>query len=143
MALIRNSDWPTLRGSMLSDFFDDDVFPKSSMGRRNMPSVNIKETEKTYELEMAAPGYNKKDFNISVENGMLTVMAEKQQEQERKEDRYTRREFGYESFSRSFNLPANTSEEDIHARYEDGILKLSISKKDPGTGNNKKAITVK
>jgi len=143
MTLIKHSDWPTLRGSMLSDFFDDDVFFKNPMGRRSLPSVNIKETEKSYELEMAAPGYNKKDFNISIEGNMLTVSAERKQEQEKTEDHYTRREFGYESFSRSFNLPSNTSEDDINARYEDGILKLSINKKDTATAKNKKAITVK
>ena len=143
MALIRHSDWPTMRGSLLSDFFDDDAFLQSSMGRRSMPSVNIKETEKSYELEMAAPGYKKNDFNISIDNNMLTVSAERKQEQEQTEDHYTRREFGYESFSRSFNLPSNTSEEDINARYEEGILKLSINKKDSGNSKSKKAITVK
>jgi HSP20 family protein len=143
MALIKHSDWPTLRGSRLSDFFDDDVFFNSPMGRRSMPSVNIRETEKSYELEMAAPGYNKKDFNIAIDNNMLTVSAEREQEQEKTEDHYTRREFGYESFSRSFNLPANTNEEDINAKYEDGILKLSINKKDSGQSSKKKPIAVK
>lgn len=142
MALIKHSDWPTLRGSMLSDFFDDDALFNSPMTRRSMPSVNIKETEKNYELEMAAPGYSKKDFNISIDNNMLTVSAERKQEQEKKADHYTRREFGYESFSRSFNLPANTNEEDISARYEDGILKLTINKKDSPQSNRRKPITV-
>jgi len=143
MALIKHSDWPTLRGSMLSDFFGDDTFFKSPMGRRSIPSVNIREMEKSYELEMAAPGYSKKDFNISIEDNILTVSAEKKQEQEKTENHYTRREFGYESFSRSFNLPSNTSEEDINARYEDGILKLSINKKDTASAKNKRAIPVK
>lgn len=143
MTLIKHSDWPTLRGSMLSDFFDDDVFFKNPLGRMSVPSVNIRETEKTYELEMAAPGYHKNDFNISIEDNRLTVSAERKQEKEKKEDHYTRREFGYESFSRSFSLPANTSEDDIGARYEDGILRLSISKKETATTKNKKAITVK
>jgi hypothetical protein len=75
MALIRHSDWPALGGSMLSDFFDDDVFFNRPMGRRSMPSVNIKETDKSYELEMAAPGYSKKDFKISIDNNMMTVSA--------------------------------------------------------------------
>jgi HSP20 family protein len=142
MALIKH-DWPTLRGSLLSDFFDDDVFFNSPMGRRSMPSVNIRETGKSYELEMAAPGYNKKDFNISIENNMLTVSAEKKHEQEKSEEHYTRREFGYESFSRTFNLPANTNEDDVNARYEDGILKLSINKKGLADGKIKKPIAIK
>jgi HSP20 family protein len=144
MALIKHSDWPsTLGGSLLSDFFDDDVFFNSKMGRRSLPSVNIKENEKSYELEMAVPGFNKKDFNISIDNNMLTVSAEKKEEQEKKEDNYTRREFGYESFSRAFNLPANTNEEDINARYEDGILRLSITKKTSTEGKVKKPIAIK
>jgi HSP20 family protein len=92
---------------------------------------------------MAAPGYAKKDFNLSIDNNMLTVSAEKKQEQEKSEDHYTRREFGYESFSRSFNLPANTNEDDIQARYEEGILKLSITKKGGTDGKTKKLIAVK
>jgi HSP20 family protein len=143
MALIKHSDWPAIGGSMLSDFFDDDVLFNRPSGRRSRPSVNIKETDKAFELEMAAPGYNKKDFNISIENNMLTVSAERNEEHEKMEDNYTRREFGYESFARSFKLPANTNEEDIHARYEDGILRLSINKKAAGEGTMKKPITVK
>lgn len=108
-----------------------------------MPSVNIKETDKAYELEMAAPGYGKQDFNISMEDNMLTVSAERKQQEEKKEEHYTRREFGYESFSRSFNLPANTTEEDIQARYEDGILRLSINKKGGTDGKLRKPIAVK
>lgn len=142
MALIKHSDRPTQRGSLLSDFFDDDLFLNSPMGRRSMPSVNVLETDKSYELEMAAPGYNKKDFNISIENNLLTVAAEKKHGQEKSEDHYTRREFGYESFSRSFNLPTSTTEEDVRARYEDGILKLSIQKKGPEKDKAKKSIDV-
>jgi HSP20 family protein len=78
---------------------------------------------------VAAPGFNKKDFRISVDEGMLTVAAESEQETEKKEENYTWREFGYSSFSRSFNLPANTNEEDIQAKYEGGVLRLTIAKK--------------
>jgi len=107
-----------------------------------MPAVNVKETDKAYEVELSAPGYNKSDFNISVENNMLTVSAETKQEKEQKEDNYTRREFGYTSFSRSFNLPTNTNEEDIHAKYQDGILRLTIAKKSLTT-TPKKPIEIK
>lgn len=143
MALLRQSNWPTLRGSLLSDFFDDDAFTNfPSTRRQNMPAVNVKETDKAYEVELSAPGYNKSDFNISVENNMLTVSAETKQEKEQKEDNYTRREFGYTSFSRSFNLPTNTNEEDIHAKYQDGILRLTIAKKSLTT-TPKKPIEIK
>ncbi len=144
MSLLKHTNWPsTLGGSLLSDLFEDDRFFNSPwLAGRSMPAVNVKETEKNFEIEVAAPGYSKKDFTIAVENGLLTVSAEKQEEKEKKEDNYTRREFGYASFSRSFNLPQNTNEDDINARYEDGILKLSISKKNQDNGKNRKSITV-
>ncbi len=107
-----------------------------------MPAVNIRETDKTYEVELAAPGYGKKDFKIEIDNGLLTVSAEKREEKQENEENYTRREFGYSSFSRSFNLPTNTNEEDIGARYEDGILKLSVAKKTDDANKGRKAINV-
>ena len=144
MALVRNSNWPTLRGPLLSDFFDDDRFYHSPWLRgQSLPAVNVKENEKVYEVELAAPGFNKKDFTISIDNGLLIVSAESRQENEKKEDNYTRREFGYTSFSRSFNLPANTNEEGIQAKYEEGILKLSIAKKGLPEKKSKKPIEIK
>lgn len=144
MSLVRQSNWPTLTGSLLSDFFDDDRFFNypSSRGQA-LPAVNVKETDKAFEVELSAPGYNKKDFNISVDNRLLTVSAESKQGKEKTEDNYTRREFGYSSFSRSFSLPANTNEDDIHAKYEDGILKLTIAKKDTQPSTSKKPIEIK
>ena len=108
-----------------------------------MPAVNIKENDKNYEVELAAPGYDKKDFNISLDHGLLTVSAEKREEKERKEDNYTRREFGFSSFSRSFNLPTNTDEEHIDAKYTDGVLRLVIDKKADTNGKTRKEISVK
>lgn len=143
MALIRNTNWPTFRGSFLSDFFDDDRFSAPWSKTTNMPAVNVKETDNAFEVEVAAPGFNKKDFNISVDNGLLTVSAERRQEKENKEDNYTRREFGYESFSRAFNLPVNTNEEDISAKYEEGILRLSIAKKNQPETRLRKSIEIK
>jgi HSP20 family protein len=143
MSLIKRSNFPTLGGSILTDFFDDDRFLNSPwLGGRNMPAVNIKETDKDYEVELAAPGYDKKDFNISIDNGLLTISAERKEEKEKKEDNYTRREFGCSSFSRSFSLPTNTNEEDINARYEEGVLKLAIAKKTESDGKAKKAISI-
>src|SRR5688572_407723 len=143
MSLVRRSDWPALGGTLLSDFFDDDRFFSSPWLRgQSMPAVNVKENEKNYEIEVAAPGFTKKDFNISIENKLLTISAEEKEESEKKENNYTRKEFGYTSFSRSFNLPENISEDNVQARYEDGILKLSLAKKDQAQAKPKKAINI-
>lgn len=144
MTLIRSSDRPTLTGSLLSDFFDDDRFFNSPwLGGRNMPAVNVRETDKNFEVELAAPGYDKKDFHVEMDSGLLTVSAQRQEEKERKDGNYTRKEFGCTSFSRSFSLPSNTSDEDINARYQDGVLKLVIAKKPEANGKTKKAIDIK
>jgi HSP20 family protein len=144
MSLIKRSDWPTTKGSFLSDFFDDERFFGSPWLRgQQAPAVNVKETDKNYEVEVAAPGFNKEDFDVTLEHGLLTISAEKKEEAEKKEDRYTRREFEYTQFSRSFSLPKNVNEEDVKASYESGVLKLLITKKEfPGT-KPRKSIQIK
>ena len=145
MSLMKKTDWPSLlNGSMLSDFFDNDrFFDADWLRKQSVPAVNVKETEKTFEIELAASGLTKKDFEISVDNGMLTISSEKKEEKEEKEKNYTRKEFSYSSFSRSFTLPENVNEEDVKAYYEDGILKLHIAKKASGVTKPKKAIEVR
>ena len=143
MSLIKRTDWPR-SSSLLADLFDNDRFFASPwLSGRNMPAVNIKETEKNYEVELAVPGYDKKDFEISIDNGLLTVSAEKSEETEKKEDNYTRREFGFSSFSRSFNLPTNINEENVDAKYSDGVLTLTIAKKQETNGKSRKQISIK
>jgi len=94
-----------------------------------MPAMNVKETEEHFEIEMAAPGFNKKDFDISIENGLLKISAENSEEIKEEEGDYTRKEFNYNSFLRSFTLPDNVNEEEmIDATYKRGILKLVLNK---------------
>ncbi|HWA35239.1 MAG TPA: Hsp20/alpha crystallin family protein [Cyclobacteriaceae bacterium] len=144
MSLIkRNSDWPLLNGSLLSNFFDNNRFFDSSwLKEHNVPAVNVKETDKSFEVELAAPGLTKKDFNISVDDHLLTISSEKKSEKEEKEKGYTRKEFNYSSFSRSFALPENVNENDVKAKYEDGVLKLSLTKKGLPETKAKKMIEV-
>ena len=143
MSLVKRADWPH-GNSLLADLFDDDRFFASPwLSGRNMPAFNIKENEKNYEVELAVPGYDKKDFQISIDNGVLTVSGEKSEETEEKEDNYTRREFGYSLFSRSFNLPTNINEENIDAKYADEVLKLTIAKKQESSGRSRKQISIK
>jgi HSP20 family protein len=125
---LRGPYLPTLKGSPLAGYFDYDRFFHSPWGH-TFPQVNVKETGKSFEIELSVPGYDKKDFDISVDEAYLTVLAEGNKEDEKKEDNYTQSEFGCNSFSRSFHLPPNANEEDIQAKYEGGILKLTIAKK--------------
>jgi HSP20 family protein len=145
MSPIKRSDWPSLADrSWLSDFFNNDrFFDLPALKMQSMPAVNVKETEKNFEIEVAAPGLSRKDFNVSVDNRILTISSEKKEEKETKEKDYTRQEFSYSSFSRSFALPENVKEEDVNAKYEDGLLKLTVAKKALPAEKAKKAIEVK
>lgn len=111
----------------------------------SLPSVNLKETDKKIEIELAAPGLKKEDFKIEVENNMLTISSEKEEEKEetRKKDNYYRKEFSYQSFSRSFNLPDYTDENQINANYKDGILHVDIAKKEGSKKKTAKTIAIK
>lgn len=145
MSLIKRSEWPLLgNGSWLSDFFDNEKFFDSDwLKRPSMPAVNVKETDQAYEIDVAAPGRSKKDFNISAENGVLTISSEQKEEKEQTEKGYTRKEFSYNSFTRSFSLPENANEDEIKANYADGILKLEVGKKVISRAKAKKEIEVK
>lgn len=92
------------------------------------PMANVTEKEDRFELELAVPGMNKKDFNISIEKNMLTISAERKEEKKEEEKNFTRREFVYGSFSRSFTLPETVDREKIDAEYKDGILRLNLPK---------------
>jgi len=125
--------------SLTSDLFDTEKFFSPRIwdfnndffdGNGRVPSVNIVENGKDYKIELAAPGREKSDFNVSVDNDMLTISSEKSEETNEEKENYTRREFSYNSFSRSFRLPENCLPEKIEAKYENGLLRLSIPKKE-------------
>jgi HSP20 family protein len=92
--------------------------------------VNVKETDKEYEICMAAPGLDKSDFKIDVNGSLITISAEKDENKEEKDEDYTRREYSYRSFSRSFNLPEDILSDKIDANYVNGELKLHLPKKE-------------
>lgn len=122
------TSFPKVWDEWFSDFFRQ-VPDLSLPNTQNMPAVNVKETERAYEIEAALPGMKKEDISVRVENGILQLKAEQKSEFESKEDNYTRKEFSYQSFSRSFRLPENAEPDQIEASYTDGILRLSIAKK--------------
>lgn len=96
-----------------------------------LPAVNVKETDDEYILEVAAPGMTKKDFKVNFQNNVLTISSEKQEEKKEDDDNYTRREFSYQSFQRSFTVPHNDVDSDkISANYADGILNVKLPKRE-------------
>ena len=128
--------------SMLSDFFKDNRFEDGFWNKEWLPAVNVSETDKSYELELAAPGMKKDDFKVKVDKGVITISAERKEEKEEKKKNYTRQEYSYNSFSRSFSMPDDTKEDDVKAHYEDGVLKLSIARKALASAPKAKEIAV-
>lgn len=124
---------PSMSPSFFDDFFTRDLFNWSnpSSFSNQLPAVNIKETAGTYEFEVAAPGMTKDNFHVELDNNVLLISAQKEsQKEEKAEDgNYTRKEFNYQSFKRSFTLPENMVEVDnISAKYSDGILHVFVPK---------------
>ena len=114
--------------NLLSDLF----LPSSSMYREQHKSVpvNIRETENEYVLEVVAPGWNKEDFAISLENKLLTFSVEKKEETENRDEKFVRREYRYSSFKRSFTVDEKINAEAISAQYVNGVLTLNLPKKE-------------
>jgi HSP20 family protein len=112
----------------LSRFFDDDFWGFGGLNREANVPVNVRQTDKSYELEVVAPGLRKEDFKINVSGDMLTVSFEHQEENnlQSKEEGWLRKEYKMRSFSRSFNLDDTVDVNKIAAKYSDGILQLSL-----------------
>ena len=146
MSIVKSNKNRDLFPSVFSDFFDTDKFfgPRwLEKGFANsVPSVNIKENGKEFNIELAAPGYKKDNLRINVENDVLTISAEKQAEKKEDSERFTRKEFSYNSFSRSFTLPQSVLADKIDAKYDNGILRLCIPKKEEAKTLAKKEIKV-
>ena len=134
MSLIkRNQNLPSFSRFWDDDFFNRDWGLSNFSDSGTLPAVNIKETKENFEVEMAAPGMKKEDFKVELDGNMLTISSEKtEQHEENKEDeKFSRREFSYQSFQRSFSLPKDVVDADnIEARYENGVLNLRIPKKE-------------
>lgn len=119
--------------------FFDDFFVKDLMGWSNntdtygktLPAVNIREDEENFEVEVAAPGLNKNDFKVEVEHDILTISAEKEVKDDEKSQNYSRREFHYSSFRRTFSLPENAVDVDkVKASYDNGVLHILLPKRE-------------
>lgn len=125
--------FPFFPSSMLDRFWDNDLTDRASSNysrtQTSLPAVNIKETNDDFMIEVAAPGMKKDDFSINYDNGRLTISSEK--EEDKVDDMYNRREFSYQSFCRSFEVADNIIDhQKIKAKYEDGILYITLPKRE-------------
>lgn len=136
---------------MLPAFFDDMFKPWKELfdsnGGRNwtatVPAVNISEEKDAFKLSLAAPGMSKADFNVDIDGDTLTISAEKEEKKETKDEKISREEYNYSSFSRSFRLPEGVKKEGISAVYQDGVLKVTLPKKeDNKNGGQTKKIEI-
>lgn len=131
---------------LLDDYFKpwNEWFEGGLWGKTmNVPAVNITENENEYLVSLAAPGLKKEDLKIDVNANMLTISSEKQETKEEKDKKFTRKEYNYSSFSRSFTLPDEINSEKIEARYEDGVLQITLPRKEEAKMHTAKHIAVK
>ena len=131
MAIIKST--PTRFPSFINRFMEGDwldwMNSNFSTTNTTLPAVNVKENDDRFEVEFAAPGMKKEDFQISLNNGQLTVSSEHREEEEEEKEKYSRREFSYQSFQRTFTVPENLVDSSkIDAKYDDGILRIILPK---------------
>lgn len=130
----------------LSDFFESDKWMSAERFLKgfnsSIPAANVIEGEKEYRIELAIPGFKKEEVKVDLENEILTISAENKSEKEETTRRYTRKEFSYGSFSRSFQLPKAVNADKTEAKYENGVLKLTIPKKEEALSKARKEINI-
>ena len=133
MSLVKWSDrtFPMINSAFDNFFNDDGGFISSLSKGTSMPAVNTSETKNDFIVEVAAPGMDKSDFKVELDNNVLTISSEKEDTSEEKEKNYTRKEYNYSSFMRSFRLPDNVKSDKIKATYKDGVLQVTLPKTEP------------
>jgi HSP20 family protein len=133
MAMVRwrkNEDGLSSLSSMIDSFFSGDAFFGKWHKEGLLPAVNVKELPNGFEVQVAAPGLVKGDFDIEINEGLLIIRAEQQRKGKKEEGRFTRREFSYHRFERVFQLPREVEADQIEAVYESGVLKVSLPKRE-------------
>ncbi|WP_372767599.1 Hsp20/alpha crystallin family protein [Lutibacter sp.] len=139
----RKRPWENLFTSDLLDFDAGNLLnDKSWLKKMDEPALNIKEKKNEFEIELAAPGFDKKDFEVNIADGCLNIMAKKSESKEKKDENFTRKEFSYNSFEKSLQLPETVIDEKIKAKYENGILKFSLAKKEEAQKQKPKKIEI-
>lgn len=128
--------------ALMNEILKPDWFGGLENYNDTFPPVNIQDNETSFELELSVPGRKKEDFNIEIDEQVLTINSEAKIDEEVKEVGYTRREFSYSSFKRAFTLPETVNEEGIKASYENGILSFTLPKKEESLPKPKRLIEI-
>jgi HSP20 family protein len=129
--------------SLIDDFINNDWNVKVPSLSTSMPAVNIKELDSQFEIELAVPGKRKDDFEIEVENGILSISSTEEEKQLNENGKFTRREFSYTSFRRSFTLPDSVDPTKIDASYKEGLLQVLLPKHKEAQPQPKKLIKIR
>lgn len=140
MNLIKRSTVPF--PSIIDELLKPDWLGGMQSFNANVPAVNIKETDTNFGIELAAPGKTKEDFNIEIDHNVLTISSEEKSEKEETQGKYTRKEFNYSSFRRAFTLPETVNTDSINAIYENGVLHVSLPKKEEALPKPKRLIEI-
>ncbi|WPR70747.1 Hsp20/alpha crystallin family protein [Flavobacterium sp. NG2] len=145
MTIVRyQNQFPSLFDRFFNNDFDSWNRDNFSMTNTTLPSLNIKENSDAFFVEVAAPGFEKSDFNIELNDDLLTISSEKEvKNEEKEEERITKQEFSYQSFTRSIRLPELVEEDKIQAKYDNGILSITIPKKEEAKPKPIKKIAIK
>jgi HSP20 family protein len=133
---------PFFTGDLVQDFFDD-ANPGTGRIGTTLPAVNITETDTDLLIEVAAPGMNKKDFKVEIADNQLHIGYHKENKNESDENNQWRKEFSFESFDRSFTLPAIVESDKVAATYADGILRISLTKKEEARRKPSRTVEIK
>lgn len=145
-AIEKKTGWPSLfENNLVDKLFNSPLDEYFNFSKTlSVPSINIKETDAEYDLCIATPGLEKKDFNMDVTEGILTISAEKEKEEkmDKKNGRFNRMEYNYSSWSRSFTLPNDCDSNKIKAEYKNGELKITIPKTEAKKLKNVKKIDI-
>lgn len=146
MSIIKRKNNNNLFPSFLDDVLGNDLLnPSADFGNVgfNVPAANIKEHEDKFMLELAAPGKSKEDFNVELDNDVLTISSEHEDKKEDKNgESFTRKEYSYESFTRSFTIPESVDSSQIKANYQNGILKFNLPKREEAKTQPKRMIDI-
>lgn len=146
MSIVKYDSFAPARGfkNLFDDFFNRNL--ADFIGHdftMSTPSVNVVEQNDHYRIEVAAPGLDKQDFNVSVDRGYLSISAKRENQTETKDEKYTRREFNYTSFQRSFQLPELVNADQIAANYDKGVLTITLPKREEAKASVGRTIEIK